>query len=388
MSDYTIGEMSKKLGKSIKTLREWDKKGILVAKRGPTNRRTYTHEQFLEISGKEKYICSGTDLDAVKDKVVLITGGTGSLGQALTRKICSVAKKVIIFSRCELKQANMQQKFADQTNIRYMLGDVKDKSRLLFALSGVDICIHASAYKRIDSCYYSPFEAVKNNVIGSMNVAEATIEVKTPRVILVSTDKATESVTLYGGSKFVSEQMFIGANNYSRRDGTILSAVRYGNVYGSNGSVRHIFKKQAEECGEISITHKDMTRFFMSLNDACDLVLFCANNMIGGEIFIPKMKSIEIAKYASMVFPNIPQKIIGLRAYEKIHEKLISETESSCVIKCNEKYYKIVPPNVNIPGVGWDSNYPVGKKEKPFIMSSETAERLSEEEIEKLDSDF
>jgi len=269
-----------------------------------------------------------------------------------------------------------------------MLGDIKDKNRLLFALTGVDICIHAACYKRIDSCSYNPFEAVKTNVFGSMNVAEACIEKKISKVILISTDKATEPATLYGGTKFVAEQAFTNANNYSFRDGTILSAVRYGNVYGSNGSVRHIFDKQAKEDGELSITHKDMTRFFMSLDDACDLVLFCANNMIGGEIFVPKMKSIEIAKYAATAFPNIPQKIIGLRAHEKIHEKLISETEASYVVKCNEKYYKIVPPSVSISGIGWDGSYPCEKKEKPFVLSSDKADRFTKEELDMFEKDI
>lgn len=383
---YSTSEMAKKLGVSVQTLRNWSKKGKLVAKRKPSGRMFYTHNQYLEVSGKEKYKRVGSSVDAVVGKTVLITGGTGSLGHALTRRICDHAKKVIIYSRCELKQANMRKKFEEYDNIRYMLGDIKDKNRLLFAVDGIDICIHAACYKRIDSCSYNPFEATKTNVIGSMNVAEACIEKKVPKLILISTDKSCEPATLYGGTKFVAEQMFINANNYSSRDGTILSAVRYGNVYGSNGSVKHIFEKQARDKGEISITHEDMTRFFMSLDDACDLVLFCSNNMIGGDIFVPKMKSIEISKYASIAFPNIKQKIIGLRAHEKIHEKLISDTESLYIVKCNDKYYKIVPPDVHIPGVGWDTNYPHEKKEKPFVLSSITSERFTPDEIEEFES--
>lgn len=385
---YSTTEMAKKLGVSTQTLRNWDKEKKLVANRTPTNRMFYTHEQYLEISGKVKYKKTGQDVDAIIGKTVLITGGTGSLGNALTQHICDYAKKVIIYSRDELKQANMQQKFADKNNIRYFLGDVKDKDRLKTALKGVDICIHAACYKRIEFCSYNPSEAVKNNIIGSVNVAEACIENKVQKVIMVSTDKACESATLYGGTKFVSEQIFTNANNYSSRDGTILSSVRYGNVYGSRGSIRHLFDKQVKEDGIISITHEEMTRFFMSISDACDLVLYCANNMIGGEIFIPKMKSIQISEYAKSLYPNIPQKIIGLRGHEKIHEKLISETEENFVVKCNDKYYKIVPPPIKISGVIWDINYPDEKREQNFTLSSRTADRLSKEEIENFEKDF
>jgi len=388
MEQYSIGEMAKKLGKSVKTLQRWDKNGTLSAFRHASNRRYYTQKQFLEASNRVNYIKDGTDLDAVRNKTVLITGATGSLGTKLTARICTVAKKIIVFSRCELKQANMQAQFSDKDNIRYMLGDIKDKERLDSALDGVDVCVHAACFKRIDSCSYNPFEAIKTNINGSVNVAEACIKRQVKKVIFVSTDKATESGTLYGGTKFVAEQMFINANNYSSRNSTIFSIVRYGNVYGSNGSVRHIFEKQAEENGVIGITHPEMTRFFMSLDDACDLVLFCANGMIGGEIYVPKMKSIEIVKYAEIFAPNTPIKIIGLRGHEKIHEKLISETEMLYVVKCNEKYYKIIPPHVNIPGLGWDVNYPEEKKTHKVTLSSNTAERFTNQEIMKFECDL
>lgn len=385
---YSTKEMAKKLGISTQTLRNWNKSKKLQAHRKPSGRMFYTHDQYLEVSGKDKYKRTGKDIDAIKNNVVLIIGGTGSLGNALTQRICDHAKKIIIYSRCELKQANMQSKFANKDNIRYMLGDIKDIDRLKVALSGVDICIHAACYKRIDSCSYNPIEAIKNNVNGSINVVEACIEKRIKKTILVSTDKACEPGTLYGGTKFVAEQLFVNANNYSSDNSTAFSAIRYGNVYGSNGSIRHIFEKQSNEDGILSITHPDMTRFFMSLGEACDLVLFCANKMIGGEIFIPRMKSIKIKKYAEIFSPNVPIKIIGLRGHEKIHEKLISETEKMYVVKCNDKYYKIIPPNANVPGLGWDINYPKEKKEKDIILSSDSVDRLTEQEIIDLEDSF
>lgn len=385
---YSTTEMANKLSVTTQTLRNWDKSGKLVAKRRPSGHMFYTESQLLEMSGMTNYLRSGSGLDAVSGKIILITGGTGSLGNALVKRLNSAAKKIIIFSRCELKQAKMQAKFSDIKNIRYMLGDIRSKDGLNTALKGVDVCIHAACYKRIDSCAYNPFEAIKTNVNGSMNVAQACISQDVKKVIFVSTDKSCEPGTLYGGTKFVSEQMFINANNYSAHDSTVFSIIRYGNVYGSNGSIRHIFEKQAKDEGVVSITHKDMTRFFMSLDDACDLVLFCANNMIGGEIFVPKMKSIEIMKYAEIFAPGVPTKIIGLRGHEKIHEKLISETEAEYVVKCNDSYYKIVPPNVNIAGLGWDANYPDEKKDKNVRFSSDSVDRLTKKDILDMEGEF
>lgn len=743
MTTYTIGEFAKKIGKSSKTLREWDKKGILPAHRTPTNRRYYTHDQYLEISGKTKYKRDGSDLDAVRGKVVLITGGTGSLGHALTERICDAAKKVIIFSRCELKQARMRQKFADKKNIRYMIGDIRDKSRLITALGNVDVCIHAACMKRVETCTYNAIEAVKSNVIGSVNVLEACIENEVSRALLVSTDKAcldyhsyvtlydgstkkigeivdnkedvevlsfdsekgiyvpgkitgwfknkrqgrdyfdvtfknarrysnnrvrarvtgdhkfltknrgwveaqhleesdllvtdylvpnhkqmsllvglllgdgnilykegknknsskaifrygqsedkVESVTLfkkalqtlgtndirvqesnrgrqrfhtfslkatpfmsgiykefypngkkiipkslvekyfspimlsawinddgcksygnlriathsfekedvfwmadfltskglecwsypceykdktyyelrfsvkatnkisnmisgylphcslhklyncdalnsklwqlgdptpfvdnpiikiserktkfvyciqvekthnfvssgmvlhncapatlYGGTKFVAEQIFINGNNYSARDKTIFTCTRYGNVYGSNGSVRHLFEQQAKDEGRVSVTHEDMTRFFMSMDEAVDLNLFALNNTIGGEIFIPKLKATTIMAFANTFAPGVPVRFIGLRGYEKIHEDLISKTEMLYTVDCG-KYFKIVPPGVNDWTLGWDVSYPEEPKVDSFEYTSDQVEQFTEEELRKFD---
>jgi len=745
---YSTTEMAKKLGVSIQTLRNWDKNKTLVAHRKPSGHMFYLHDQFLEVSGNNKYKRTGTDLDAVVGKVVLITGGTGSLGHAVTRRICDVAKKVIIFSRCELKQANMQIKFSDKTNIRYMIGDIRDKDRLVRALRGVDVCIHAACMKRVETCTYNPLEAVKSNILGSMNVLEACIENKVPKSLLVSTDKAcldfysritlsdgstrkigevvenkekldiltfdkeqnkfvsakitnwfknkrldreyfdvsfknarrysnhrtksrvtedhlfltqnrgwveakelletdllvtdylspsdgqmsllcgllmgdgnislkkgknnnsrkavfrygqsedkAESVelfkkslgslgvgqigiskkserkpyiqrfhtfnikaspaltelynkfypsgikevprdmiekyfspvmlaawinddgcmsydnlriathsfckddvdwlveffsgrgfkcwtypckyedkiyyelrfdvqatrkihslisrlfpqccshklskkfrgcfddslwnlgepkpfidhpvirksarkskyvycievektnnfvsagmvvhncspaTLYGGTKFVAEQIFINGNNYSTRD-CAFTSTRYGNVYASNGSVRQLFEDQAKKFNKVKVTHKDMTRFFMSMDDAVDLNLFALNNTIGGEIFIPKIKGTTIMSFAETFAPGVPVEFIGLRGHEKIHEDLISSTEMLYVVDMG-KYYKVVPPGVTDQALGWDVGYPDEPKTKPFKYTSNTVDQFTTEELKELDN--
>jgi UDP-N-acetylglucosamine 4,6-dehydratase len=385
---YTIGEMAKKLGKSTKTLQQWDRKGILVAHRTPTNRRYYSHEQFLEMSGRDKYKRTGSDLDAIRGKVVLITGGSGSLGNQLVDRICDYAKKVIVYSRCELKQANMRQRFHDKSNIRYFIGDIRDEDRLKTALSGVNICIHSGCMKRIDSCHYDPIEAVKSNVVGTMNVINACRYNNLEKALMVSTDKACNTATLYGGTKFVSEQLFIYGNNYSDTNNVTFTCIRYGNIYGSNGSIKHIFDRQAKESGVLSITHEDMTRFFMSLDDSVDLVLYALNKCVGGEIFIPKMKAIKIMDLANILYPDLPKKIIGLGGHEEIHEELISEIEGRYVVCCDDKYYKIIPPMVNVPGVGWDINYPEEKIVKPFKYSSNNSDILTNEEIIKFNNSF
>lgn len=383
---YSTIEMAKKLGVSVQTLRNWDKKGKLKANRKPSGRMFYTQDQYLEASGKSKYKCTGTDLDAIVNKVVLITGGTGSLGHALTERICDHAKKVIIYSRCELKQANMKQKFANKTNIRYLIGDIRDKERLSMAMQGVDVCIHAACMKRVETCTYNPLEAVKSNVLGSMNVLEACIANKVSKTLLVSSDKACAPATLYGGTKFVAEQIFINGNNHAQRD-CIFTVTRYGNVYASNGSVRQLFERQAREEGKVKVTHKDMTRFFMSMDQAVDLNLFALNNAIGGEIFIPSLRATTIVAFAETFAPGVPVEFIGLRGHEKIHEELISSTESLYVVSLGDNYYKIVPPAVNEPGIGWDINYPDEPKMQPFEYTSFSTEWFTPEELKEFDKE-
>lgn len=198
----------------------------------------------------------------------------------------------------------------------------------------------------------------------------------------MSTDKACSPATLYGGTKFVAEQLFINGNNYSGGK-TIFMASRYGNVFGSNGSLRHLLEKQALN-GQVEITDKNMTRFFMSMDEAVSLNLFALNNSIGGEIFIPKLKASSIMAFAHTFAPNVPIKFIGIRGYEKIHEELISETEMIYAVDCG-RYYKIVPANVNEPGMGWASDYPDEQKVKSFRYTSNNVEAFTNEELKKFD---
>jgi FlaA1/EpsC-like NDP-sugar epimerase len=264
-----------------------------------------------------------------------------------------------------------------------MIGDIRDKSRLSIALRGVDVCIHAACMKRVETCTYNSFDAVKSNVIGSMNVVEACIENKVKKALLTSTDKACAPATLYGGTKFVAEQLFINGNNYSSRDSTIFTATRYGNVFASNGSVRQLFENQAKQ-GKVKVTHKDMTRFFMSMDNAVDLNLFALNNAIGGEIFIPKLKATTIMSFADTFAPGVPVEFIGLRGYEKIHEDLISDTEMLYTVDCGD-YYKIVPPGVSDGDLGWDISYPDESKVKPFSYKSNKVEQFDAEELKEFD---
>ena len=320
------------------------------------------------------------DLDTLKDQVVLITGGAGSLGNALTRRIIDVARKVIVFSRDEAKHAEMLLKFHDHSNLRFFVGDIRDAGRITTALRGVDVCIHAACMKRVESCTYNPIEAAKNNVLGSINVLEACVQQGVRRVLYISTDKASSPITLYGGTKFVSEQLFINGNNYAARGETVLFASRYGNVYASRGSIRHLFERQLKEKGIIELTDEHMTRFFMSMDQAVDLNLYALSHALGGEIFVPKLKAACIVDFAHTFFPGAPTKVIGLRGYEKLHEELITPSEASSVVDCG-CCYKILPAHVSNDAVGWDLNRPSEPLMAPFKYSSDCVERFTEEEL-------
>ena len=324
------------------------------------------------------------DIESVRDKVVLITGGSGSLGNAIIKKISNYVKKIIIFSRDELKHANMIAEY-NIDKLRFLIGDVKDKDRLKIALKNVDICIHAACMKRVESCTYNPIEAVKNNIIGSLNVLEACLSNNVEKVLMVSTDKSCNPATLYGGTKFISEQLFINGNNYSSKDSnTIFFATRYGNVFASNGSIRVLFEKQIKDKGYIEITDSEMTRFFMSMGEAVDLNLFAINNALGGEIYVPKLKAAKIIDFAKTFFPDAEIRIIGVRGYEKIHEELISNLEIRSTVDCG-KYYKILPPSIRDKEMGWDRDSPQEKTIIPFKYSSDVVEKFTKNELLSFD---
>jgi UDP-N-acetylglucosamine 4,6-dehydratase (inverting) len=266
----------------------------------------------------------------INDKSILITGGTGSFGKQFIKTVLERynPRRIAIYSRDEMKQFMMrQEKPFDDRRIRWFIGDVRDKERLYRALSRVDIVIHAAAMKIVPDAEYNPTEAIKTNIYGAQNIIDAAIEQKVSKVVALSTDKAVNPVNLYGATKMVSDKLFVNANIYGHHAKCTFSCVRYGNVMGSRGSVIPFFKEKAKT-GEIPITDTRMTRFWITLDGAVQLVVNALDWMQGGEIFVPKIPSMKITDLADIVAPGIPQREIGIRPGEKIHEMLISEDES------------------------------------------------------------
>lgn len=277
-------------------------------------------------------------------KSILITGGTGSLGHALTAEILQRFPKIhrlVIFSRDELKQYEMAQKFSCKNfpAMRYFIGDVRDRSRLKRALEGIDTVIHAAALKHVPAAEYNPMEFIHTNVIGAENLIEGCMDTGVKRVVALSTDKAAAPINLYGATKLCSDKLFVAANNYVGRD-TVLSVVRYGNVMGSRGSVIPFFLKQAKE-GVLPITDPAMTRFNISLQEGVDMVLWALENALGGEIFVPKIPSYKITDLAEAIGPSCKKPIIGIRPGEKIHEEMITSSDSFNTIDLGQ-YYAIL----------------------------------------------
>ncbi|MCA9409523.1 MAG: UDP-N-acetylglucosamine 4,6-dehydratase (inverting) [Candidatus Omnitrophica bacterium] len=271
-------------------------------------------------------------------KVILITGGTGSFGQKMTATILKNYKpeKLIIFSRDEMKQFEMKQRF-NQECIRYFIGDVRDSKRLHRAFAGVDYIFHAAALKIVPTAEYDPFEAVKTNILGAENIVNAAIDNKVKKIVALSTDKACNPVNLYGATKLCAEKLFIAANNYSGRAGTQFSVVRYGNVFGSRGSVIPFFR-ECNKTGEVPITDNRMTRFWITLSQGCQIVLNALKEMNGGEIFIPKLPSMKITDLAKVICPKAKQKVIGIRPGEKLHETLLSADDGIDSYEFKDKY--------------------------------------------------
>ena len=262
----------------------------------------------------------------LNNKTILITGGTGSFGEKFAERVLAKynPKKLIIFSRDEMKQYEMSKRFS-QSNIRYFIGDVRDPDRLHRAFSGVEIVIHAAALKIVPTAEYNPFEAVKTNVIGAENVINIAIDNNVEKVIALSTDKAANPINLYGATKLCAEKMFIAANNYSPQ-GTKFSVVRYGNVFGSRGSVVPFFK-ECRKKGVVTITDKRMTRFWITLKQGVNFVLQCIEETEGGEIFIPKIPSMKVIDLAQALCPGCKHQTIGIRAGEKLHEILVTKDD-------------------------------------------------------------
>lgn len=273
------------------------------------------------------------------DKSVLITGGTGSIGKALISKLLkSSVRRIIIFSRDELKQYDLRAKLGNDSRFRWFLGDVRDVERLKLALHNVDYVIHAAALKQVDAGEYNPIEFIKTNVIGSQNVIEASMSSGVKKVIALSTDKASSPINLYGATKLTADKLFISANNYSLRYGTEFSVVRYGNVIGSRGSVIPFFRELAEQNLPIPITDKRMTRFWITLDFASEFILETFRVMQGGELYVPKIPSMKILDLALAVCPDSKLTEIGVRPGEKLHEEMISSDDSRRTIVLKNRF--------------------------------------------------
>jgi UDP-N-acetylglucosamine 4,6-dehydratase (inverting) len=284
--------------------------------------------------------------DTLCGSSILLTGGTGSFGKAFVKEVfarCPHLKRLVIFSRDELKQFEMAQEFPQEQYpaIRYFLGDVRDQQRLKRALEGIDTVVHAAALKQVPAAEYNPFEFVKTNILGAQNLIEACLDSNVKRVVALSTDKAAAPVNLYGATKLCSDKLFIAANNYRGERDIRFSVVRYGNVMGSRGSAIPFFKEKVKT-GVIPITHPEMTRFNISLKEGVDMVFWALRNALGTEIFVPKIPSYRIVDVAKAIAPNCKQEVVGIRPGEKLHEEMITSSDSETTIDIGQ-YYVILP---------------------------------------------
>jgi len=279
----------------------------------------------------------------LKNSTILVTGGTGSFGHKFIPMTLEKfnPKKIIVFSRDEMKQWEMAKLFKDDDRLRFFIGDVRDKSRLSRALSGVDYVVHAAATKIVPTAEYNPFECIKTNIDGAMNLIDACIDQRVKRVIALSTDKASSPINLYGATKLASDKLFVASNSYSTKDETSFSVVRYGNVMGSRGSVIPLFKS-LRSSGVLPITDPRMTRFMISLEQGVELVWHAFEDMIGGEIYVKKIPSMKVTDLARVVAPEAKQNTVGIRPGEKLHEQMIGAEDTFFTYEYPE-HFKILP---------------------------------------------
>jgi len=290
-------------------------------------------------------------------KTVLITGGTGSFGKKCVEALLKRFKpKVIrVYSRDELKQHEMMSIYGNKDNVRFFIGDVRDKERLDRAMQGVDIVIHAAALKQVPACEYNPFEAVKTNILGAQNIIDTAINNNVEKVMAISTDKAVNPINLYGATKLCAEKIIVQGNSYSGKKGTIFSLARYGNVVGSRGSVVSVFERQRAS-GTVTVTDKRMTRFWITLDQGVEFVIKCIEIMKGGEIFVPKIPSMKITDLVDVMAPGCRIKEIGIRPGEKINEALLTEDEARHAREFKD--YFIIEPEFH----WWSEEYHAGGK--------------------------
>ncbi len=334
---------------------------------------------------------------SLNNKSILITGGTGSLGKALVQRIFSEypdVKRLVIFSRDEQKQFVMAQEYPSEKfpAIRFFIGDVRDKERLVRAMKNIDYVIHAAAMKHVHLAEYNPSECIKTNVNGAENVIHACLETGVERVVALSTDKACAPINLYGATKLTSDKLFVAANNIKGWNDIRFSVVRYGNVMGSNGSVIPFFIKKREE-GFLPITDLEMTRFNISLGGGVDMVLHALEHAWGGEIFIPKIPSYKITDVAKAIAPAIEHKVVGIRPGEKLHEEMIASSDSFYTYDLG-KYYTILPALTNWNLKDFINKFNAKRVPVGFTYNSgeneewETVERLRSLIKEHVDSNF
>jgi UDP-N-acetylglucosamine 4,6-dehydratase/5-epimerase len=277
---------------------------------------------------------------------ILLTGGTGSFGKAFVREIykrCPNLKRLVVYSRDELKQYEMAQEFPRELfpSLRFFLGDVRDADRLRRALEGIDTVVHAAALKQVPAAEYNPFEFIKTNVLGAQNLIEACLDLKVKRVVALSTDKAAAPINLYGATKLCSDKLFVAANNYRGERDVRFSVVRYGNVMGSRGSVIPFFLDKVKT-GTLPVTHPDMTRFNITLSEGVDMVMWAIENALGSEILVPKIPSYRILDVAEAVAPSARVEVVGIRPGEKLHEEMITASDGALTLDI-QKYYVILP---------------------------------------------
>jgi UDP-N-acetylglucosamine 4,6-dehydratase/5-epimerase len=321
---------------------------------------------------------------------ILITGGTGSFGQALVAYLLKYygkkLKRIVVFSRDEYKQFNMANKFPTEKypQIRYFLGDVRDQNRIEKALQNIECVVHAAALKQITAAEYNPFEFIKTNILGAQNVVEACINQKVKKVVALSTDKAVAPHNLYGSTKLCSDKIFISSNPYSG-ESLKASVVRYGNVFGSRGSVAPFFKS-IKHTGHFPITHKDMTRFNITLEESVKMVDWTINNAIGGEIVVPKLDSFKIVDLAKAINPKSKLKFIGIKRGEKIHEELLNPNDAPYSLNLG-KYYVILPDN-HKKRIQKYKKFKFKKVDKNFSYTSNQKKFLNINQLKKLISNL
>jgi UDP-N-acetylglucosamine 4,6-dehydratase/5-epimerase len=334
----------------------------------------------------------------LNNKTILITGGTGSLGRAITKHILEKypnIERLIIFSRDEQKQFQMAQVYNSEAypQVRFFIGDVRDKERLIRAFRGVDFIIHTAALKHVPISEYNPDECVKTNIGGAQNIIHASFETGVARVVALSTDKACAPINLYGATKLTSDKLFVAANNIKGKQDIQFSVVRYGNVFGSNGSVIPYFLKKKIQEGVLPITNKEMTRFNITLSEGVDMVMHALENSWGGEIFVPKIPSYKIMDIAEAIGPECKKPIIGIRPGEKVHEEMISSSDSFNTFDLGE-YYVILPQETSFDLDDYIKKFNATRVKEGFSYNSNDntdwvdVETLRELIIKNVDSEF